>query len=71
MTSPTITPGEPESFDLGGWVDDDRVEVARLIVRERELTVVSADHDALGSLIAHIERSMGGLTAVPALRRAA
>jgi hypothetical protein len=59
------------SFDLGGWVDDDDIEVARLIVRERELTIVSADLDALGSLMAHIERSIGGLSAVPSLRRAA
>jgi len=25
------------SFDLGGWLEDDDIEVARLIVREREL----------------------------------
>ena len=59
------------SFDLGGWLEDDDIEVARLIVRERELTVVSADHDVLASLIAHVERSMGDLIAVPPLRRAA
>ncbi len=57
--------------DLGGWVEDDDIEVARLIVRECELTVVGADHDVLGSLIGHLRRSMGDLIAVPPLRRAA
>ena len=58
-------------LDLGGWVDDDAIEVARLIVCESEMTVISADDAVLGSLIAHIERSMGDLIAVPPLRRAA
>lgn len=59
------------SSDLGGWVEDDDIEVARLIVCERELTAISADHDVLGSLIAHVERSMGSLIAGARLRRAA
>jgi hypothetical protein len=59
------------SADLGGWVEDDEIEVARLIVREHELTVVSADRDALGALIAHVEHSMGSLIAAAPLRRAA
>ncbi|HEX4344909.1 MAG TPA: SEC-C domain-containing protein [Solirubrobacteraceae bacterium] len=58
-------------LDLGGWVDGEEIEIARLIVRERELTVVSADDDVLGSLVAHVERSMGELIASPPLRRAA
>ncbi len=45
------------------------IEVARVIVGEHELSAVSADHDALGSLVGHIERSMGSLIAP--LRRAA
>jgi hypothetical protein len=58
-------------LDLGGWVDGEEIEVARLIVSERELTVVSAGRDALGSLIAHIQRATGELIAGPPLRRAA
>lgn len=42
------------SVDLGGWAEDDDIEVARLIVREHELRAVSPDHDVLGSLVAHI-----------------
>ena len=57
------------SVDLGGWVEDDDIEVARVIVREHELSAVSPDHDVLGSLVGHIERSMGSLIAP--LRRAA
>lgn len=57
--------------DLGGWADDEEIEVARVIVCECELTVVSADYDALDWLVAHIKRSIGGLIASPLLRRAA
>ena len=59
------------SSDLGGWVEDADIEVARLIVREHELTVASADRDVLAALIAHVEHSMGSLIAAAPLRRAA
>jgi hypothetical protein len=59
------------SSDLGGWVEDDDIEVARLIIREHELTVVSADRDVLAALIAHVEHSMGSLIAATPMRRAA
>jgi hypothetical protein len=57
--------------DLGGWFEDDDIEVARLIVREHELTVVSADRDALEALVRHVEHSMASLMAAPQLRSAA
>lgn len=59
------------SADLGGWFEDDDIEVARLIVRDHELTAVSADRDALEALVAHVEYSMGSLIAAAPLRRAA
>lgn len=58
-------------LDLGGWEDGEEIEIARLIQCDHELTAVSADHDALGSLVAHVERSLGELIASPPLRRAA
>ncbi len=59
------------SADLGGWVEDDDIEVARLIVREHELTAISTDRDVLAALIAHVEHSMGSLIAAAPQRRAA
>jgi hypothetical protein len=45
--------------------DDDEIEIARLIVCEREMIVVSADQDVLGSLSTHIARPGCKLAAAP------
>jgi hypothetical protein len=57
--------------DLGGWTADDDVEVARLVVREREMTVVSGDRDTLLKVTAHVQRYISELIAAPRLGRAA
>jgi hypothetical protein len=42
--------------DLGGWTEDDDIEIARLVVCERKMTVVSADRDILLEVGSHVER---------------
>jgi hypothetical protein len=59
------------SADLRGCVEDDDIEVARLIVREHELTAISEDRAVLAALIAHVEHSMSSLIAAAPQRRAA
>jgi hypothetical protein len=50
--------------DLGGWHEDDgEIEVARLIVCEREMTLLSADHGTLLELAALLGDSLRGLIA--------
>jgi hypothetical protein len=57
--------------DLGGWHEDDRIEVARLLVREREMTVVSGNPRTLHTAVSHIQGCLGDLLATPRLERAA
>jgi hypothetical protein len=59
------------SPDLGGWREDDRIEVARLLVCEREMTVVSGDRKTLRAAVSHIQGCLGDLIAAPRLERAA
>jgi hypothetical protein len=50
--------------DLGGRREhDDEIEVARLIVGEHEMTLVSADRGILLEIVADVEHSLGGLIA--------
>jgi hypothetical protein len=63
-----VTCGSP---DLGGWREDDRIEVARLLVCEREMTVVSGDPRMLHTAVSHIQGCLGDLIAAPRLERAA
>jgi hypothetical protein len=60
-----------DSPDLGGWREDDRVEVARLLVCEREMTVVSGDRNTLRTAVSHVQGCLGDLIAAPRLGRAA
>ncbi|MEA2243897.1 MAG: hypothetical protein QOD24_3453 [Solirubrobacteraceae bacterium] len=57
--------------DLGGWREDDRIEVARLLVGEHEMTVVSGDPRTLRTAVSHIQGCLGDLIAAPRLERAA
>lgn len=57
--------------DLGGWREDDRIEVARLLVCEREMTVVSGDPRTLHTAASHIQECLGDLIAAPRVERAA
>jgi hypothetical protein len=59
------------SPDLGGWREDDRIEIARLLVSEREMTVVSGDHKTLRAAVSHIQGCLVDLIAAPRLGRAA
>jgi len=53
-----------ETLDLGGWRKvDGEIEIARLIVCEREMTLVSADHQTMIELAALLEESLRGLIA--------
>jgi hypothetical protein len=53
-----------EAHDLGGWREGDgEIELARLIVCEREMTLVSADRKAVIDLAALLEESLHGLIA--------
>lgn len=48
--------------DLGGLPEDDGViEVARLIIREREMTLVSADRQTLAEVAVALEMTLSGL----------
>jgi hypothetical protein len=48
--------------DLGGWREEDgTIEVARLIVLERELRLVSADHGTLITVAAHVDDDLRDL----------
>lgn len=52
------------SADLGGWDEyAGGIEVARLIVGERDLTLVSADRGILLEIATHLEASLRGLIA--------
>jgi SEC-C motif len=59
------------SPDLGGWREDDRIEVARLLVCEREMTVLSGDRETLRTAVAHVQGCLDHLIAAPRLGRAA
>lgn len=59
------------SLDLGGWREDDRIEVARLLVCEHEMTVVSGDRKTLGTAVSHVQGCLGDLIAAPRQERAA
>jgi SEC-C motif len=51
-----------EALDLGGLREGDgETELARLIVCEREMTLLSADYKAMIELAAVLEESLGGL----------
>jgi len=53
-----------EALDLGGLREGDgEIELARLIVCEREMTLLSADHKAMTELAALLEGSLRGLIA--------
>ncbi len=53
-----------EALDLGGWRErDGEIEIARLIVCEREMTLLSADHKTVVEVAAHVEESLRGLIA--------
>jgi hypothetical protein len=55
--------------DLGGWQEHaGEIEIARLIMRERDLALVSADRETLLEIAAHLEASLRGLIA-PRLTR--
>jgi hypothetical protein len=50
--------------DLGGWRERaGETEVARLIVGERDIVLVSADHGTLLEIATHLEESLSGLIA--------
>jgi hypothetical protein len=51
-----------EALDLGGLGQDDGgIELARVIVREHEMTLLSADHQTMIELAALLEESLHGL----------
>jgi len=53
-----------EALDLGGLREDDcEIELARLVVCEREMTLLSADHEAMTELAALLEGSLRELIA--------
>jgi hypothetical protein len=50
------------ALDLGGWRErDDEIEIARLIICEREMTLLSADHKTVIEFAALLEGSLCGL----------
>ena len=50
--------------DLGGWQEHaGEIEVARLIVRERDIALLGADRETLLEIAAHLEASLRGLIA--------
>ena len=52
--------------DLGGWREyAGEIEVARLIVRERDITLLSAERATLVEIAAHLEVSLRGLIVPP------
>jgi hypothetical protein len=57
--------------DLGGWREDDRIEVVRLLVCEREMTLVSGDPSTFHTAASHIHECLGSLIAAPRLECAA
>jgi hypothetical protein len=52
-----------EALDLGGLREetDGGIELARVIVREHEMTLLSADHQTMIELAALLEESLHGL----------
>ena len=58
--------------DLGGAPDgEDHIEVARIVVGERELRLVARDRETLSVVAADLERELGDLFLAPYERRAA
>jgi hypothetical protein len=50
--------------DLGGWREHaGEIEVARLIVGERDIALLSADRGTLLEIASHLEESLRGLIA--------
>jgi hypothetical protein len=50
--------------DLGGWQEHaGEIEIARLIVRERDIALLSADRETLLEIAVHLEASLRGLIA--------
>lgn len=45
--------------DLGGWTEDDDIELARLVVSDRAMTAYSGDRDILLEVVSHVERRLG------------
>ncbi len=60
--------GQP---DLGGKSDDDVIEVARIVVGERELRLVAGDHETLSIVATDLECELGDLFLAPYEQRAA
>jgi hypothetical protein len=53
-----------DALDLGGWREvDGEIEIARVIVCEREMTLLSADHQTKIKLAALLEETLRGLIA--------
>jgi hypothetical protein len=58
--------------DLGGWPEgDEQIETARLLVRERGLTLVSGDRETLRAVASHVERELGAMIVPAGLPHAA
>jgi hypothetical protein len=57
--------------DLGGASDDDIIEVARIVVSERELRLVAGAHETLSTVITDLESGLGDLMLAPYEQRAA
>lgn len=60
--------GQP---DLGGTSDDDSIEVARIVVSERELRLIAGDHETLSIVANDLECEIGDLFLAPYEQRAA
>lgn len=60
------------SADLGGWREHPgEIEIARLIVDEREASLISGDRAALAEISTHVQTSLRGLIAAHPQARAA
>ncbi len=57
--------------DLGGASNDDSIEVARIVVSERELRLVAGDHATLSVVANDLECELGDLILAPSEQRAA
>lgn len=57
--------------DLGGASDADSIEVARIVVSERELRLVAGDHETLSTVATDLESELGDLFLAPYDQRAA
>jgi SEC-C motif len=58
--------------DLGGRLEsDDQIEVARLVVRETDMTLISSDRETLQFAASHVEQELGDLIAPVRIPRAA